>query len=187
VTSTGATRRLVRGNRGRAQALRQTKPRKEQPADQPGDRVQRGQPGSAARTKKVGNLTAEPELRYTATGIAITRFTVASNDRKFDPILGQWRDTPTLFTRCIVRGAQAEHAAATLHRGHRVVVLGQLRSPSSTTPSGRKGKTVDVDVDEVALSLRYTDAKVRRSSRITTDTPGTCARAATSEPGGAHA
>jgi single-strand DNA-binding protein len=183
MTSTGATRRLVRGNRGRAQALRQTKSRKEQPADQAGGEANRGQPGSAARTKKVGNLTAEPELRYTATGTAITRFTVASNDRKFDPLLGQWRDTPTLFTRCIVRGAQAEHAAATLHRGHRVVVLGELRSQSSTTPGGRKGRTVELDVDEVALSLRFTDATVRRSSPISTDTPRPPTTTAASEQG----
>ncbi len=171
MTSTGAARRLGRGNRGRAQSLRHTKPRKEQPADQAGGEATRGQPGSAARTKKVGNLTAEPELRYTATRTPITRFTVASNDRDFDPILGQWRDTPTLFTRCIIRGAQAEHAAATLHRGHRVVVLGELRSQSSTTPSGRKGKTVEFIVDEVALSLRYTDANVRPSSPIGTHMP----------------
>jgi single-strand DNA-binding protein len=171
VTSTGATRRLVRGNRGRAQSLRQTKPRKEQPADQPGGQGMRGQPGSAARTKKVGNLTAEPELRYTATGTAITRFTVASNDRKFDPILGQWRDTPTLFTRCIARGAQAEHAAATLHRGHRVVVLGRFRPGPQTTRGGRRTSTVELIVDEVALSLRYTDPTVRRSSPISTHMP----------------
>jgi single-strand DNA-binding protein len=162
VNSPGAPRRLVRGNRGRAQSLRQTKTRKEQSADQQGGQG-REQSGSSARTKTVGNLTAEPELRYTATGTAITRFTIASNDRRFDPILGQWRDTPALFTRCIVRGTQAEHAASTLHRGHRVVVLGQLRSPSSTIRGSRKGKTVELDVDEVALSLRYTGATVRRS------------------------
>ncbi len=163
MTSTGAAQRLGRGNRGRAQSLRQTTTRKEQPADQPSRQGKRGQPGTAARTETVGNLTAEPELRYTATGTAITRFTVASNGREFDPILGQWRDTPTLFTRCIVRGAQGEHAAATLHRGQRVVVLGQLRSPSSTTVGGRIGTTVELDVDEVALSLRYTGATAAAS------------------------
>jgi len=162
--------------------LRQTKTRKEQPAEPPDGQGKRGQPGSAAQTKTVGNLTAEPELRYTAKGTAITRFTVASNDREFDPILGQWRDTPALFTRCIVRGAQAEHAAGTLHRGHRVVVLGQLQSPSSTTSGGRKGKTVDLDVDEVALSLRYTDATLLRSSPISTDTPGPWTTTVGSEP-----
>ena len=111
----------------------------------------------------VGNLTAEPELRYTATGTAITRFTVASKDREFDPALEQWRDATTLFTRCIVRGAQAEHAAETLHRGHRVVVLGQVRSSSSRTQGGPKTNTVEFDVDEVALSLRYTGATIGRS------------------------
>jgi single-strand DNA-binding protein len=171
VTSTGATRRLVRGNRGRAQSLRQTKTRKEQPADQAGGEANRGQPGPAAQTHTVGNLTAEPELRYTATRTPITRFTVASNDRKFDPILGQWRDTPTLFTRCIVRGAQAEHAAATLRRGHRVLVLGRFRPWPQSTRGGRRTSTPELIVDEVALSLRYTDATVPRSSPISTDMP----------------
>jgi single stranded DNA-binding protein len=169
VTSTGATRRLVRGNRGRAQSLRQTTTRKEQPAVQPGGQGMRGQPGTAARMETVGNLTAEPELRYTATGTAMARFTVASNNRKFDPILGQWRDTPTLFTRCTVRGAQAEHAAATLRRGHRVVVLGQFRTRPQTTRGGRRASTVELIVEELALSLRYTDATVRRSSLMRND------------------
>jgi single-strand DNA-binding protein len=181
MTSTGATRRLVRGNRGRAQSLRHTKPRKEQPADQPGGEANRGQPGPAAQTQTVGNLTAEPELRYTATGTAITRFTVASNDRKFDPILGQWRDTPTLFTRCIVRGAQAEHAAATLRRGHRVVVLGRFRTRPQTTRGGRRTSTPELIVDEVALSLRYTDATVRPPPPFRIDTPGSWTTAATFE------
>jgi len=111
----------------------------------------------------VGNLTAEPELRYTATGTAITRFTVASKDREFDPALEQWCDMTTLFTLCIVRGVQAEHAAETLHRGHRVVVLGQVRSSSSRTHGGSKTNTVEFDVDEIALSLRYTGATIGRS------------------------
>jgi single-strand DNA-binding protein len=156
VTSNGATRRLVRGNRGRAQSLRQTNSREEEPADQPCGQGKRSRSGSVVQITTVGNLTAEPELRYTATGTGITRFTVASNDREFDPILGQWRDMPTLFTHCIVMGAQAEHAAAALHRGHRVIVLGQLRPPSSAYRGGRKKKTAELGVVEVALSLRYT-------------------------------
>jgi single-strand DNA-binding protein len=171
VSATGAARRLARGDRGRAQSLRQTNARKGQPADQPGGQGKRGQPGSAARAQTVGNLTAEPELRYTATGTAITRFTLASKDREFDVTLGKWCDTQTLYTRCMVRGAQAEHAAASLHRGHRVVVLGQLRSQSSTTRGGRTGTSVELDVDEVAVSLRYADTTVGRSSPIGTDMP----------------
>lgn len=163
MTSTGAERRLVRGNRGRAQSLRQTKTREGQPAVQSGGRGRSGQAGSVAQTQTIGNLTAEPELRYTATGTAITRFKVASNYREFDPILGQWRDTPTLFIRCVVKGAQAEHAAATLHSGYRVVVVGQLRPPSSATPYVRSTRLVELAVDEVALSLRYTGATIGRS------------------------
>jgi single-strand DNA-binding protein len=163
VTSTGAEQRLVSGNRGRAQSLRHTKTAKAQLADQLGGEGKSGQPGSVAQTQTVGNLAAEPELRYTATGTAITRFTVASNDRDFDSVLGQWRDTTTLFSRCVVRGAQSEHAAATLHRGYRVVVQGQLRPPSATIQGARTAKTVELDVDEVALSLRYTGAIIGRS------------------------
>ena len=163
MTSPGAARRLVRGNRGRAQSLRQAKTRKGKSAEDPGGEGKRGKPDLAAKTQVVGNLTSEPELRFTATGTAITRFTVASNDRNFDPTIGQWRDTPAMFTHCIVRGAQAEHAAVTLHRGHRVVVLGQLRTQSSNTRGGRKGTTVEFDVSEVALSLRYTGATIGAS------------------------
>ena len=117
----------------------------------------------AAMTQVVGNMTSEPELRFTATGTAITRFIVASNDRNFDPTIGQWRDTPTMFTHCIVRGAQSEHAAVTLHRGHRVVVLGQLRTQSPNARDSRKGATVEFEVSEVALSLKYTGATVAAS------------------------
>lgn len=163
MTSAGAERRLVSGNRGRAQSLRHTKTARGQLADQLGGEAKSGQPGSVAQTQTVGNLAAEPELRYTATGTAITRFTVASNDREFDPVLGQWRDTITSFSRCVVRGAQAERVAATLHRGYRVVVLGHLRSPSITTQGARTAKTLELEVDEVALSLRYTGATIGRS------------------------
>lgn len=163
MNSPGATRRLVRGNRGRAQALRQAKTRKGISAENPGGEGKRGKPDLATMTQVVGNLTSEPELRFTATGTAITRFTVASNDRNFDPTIGQWSDTPTMFTHCIVRGAQSEHAAVTLHRGHRVVVLGQLRTQSSNTRGGRKRTTVEFDVSEVALSLRYTGATIGAS------------------------
>jgi single stranded DNA-binding protein len=156
VTGGSAERRLVRGNRGRAQSLRQTTSREEEPADQPSGHGRWSRSGSVVQITTVGNLTAEPELRYTATGTGITRFTIASNDREFDPILGHWRDMPTLFTHCIVRGAQAEHAAVTLHRGHRVIVLGQLRPPSSAYRGGRRGKTAELGVVEIALSLRYT-------------------------------
>ena len=173
MTNNGATRRLVRGNRGRAQSLRQTKSREEEPADQSSGQGKRSRSGSVVQITRVGNLIAEPELRYTATGTGITRFTVASNDREFDPILRHWRDMPTLFTHCIVRGAQAEHAAATLHRGHRVIVLGQLRLRSSAYRDGGKGGTAELGVVEVALSLRYTRTTMGtatcRSSRVQPD------------------
>lgn len=163
MTGGSAERRLVRGNRGRAKSLRQTKTRKEKFAEDSGGQGTRGKPDSAAKTQTVGNLTSEPELRYTAEGTATTRFTVASNERRFDPTLGQWHDTPTTFTHCMVRGAQAEHAAVTLHRGHRVVVLGRMRAQSSDPRGSRKATTLEFDVSEVALSLRYTGATVGTS------------------------
>lgn len=163
MTGRGAERRLVRGERGRAQSLRQTKAPKVKSAEDSRGQGMRGRPDSPAMTQIVGNLTSEPKLLYTATGAAKARFTVASNDRRFNPILGQWRDTPTMFTHCIVKGAQAEHVAVTLHRGHRVVVLGRLRTSSSDTRGSRKGTTLEFDVSEVALSLRYTGAAVGAS------------------------
>jgi len=156
VTGGSAERRLVRGNRGRAQSLRRTKSREEEPADQSSGQGKRSRSGLVVQITTVGNLTAEPELRYTAAGTGIARFTVASNDREFDPTLGHWRDMPTLFTHCIVRGAQAEHAAASLHCGSRVIVLGQMRPPSSAYRGGQKGRTAELGVVEIALSLRYT-------------------------------
>lgn len=112
-------------------------------------------------TTITGNLTTDPELRLTPQGDAVASFTVASTPRVLDRGTGQWRDADTLFLRCTVWRDPAEHAAASLHRGDRVVVTGRLKPHSFATSDGQRRDTVELDVDEVGASLRYTTVTVR--------------------------
>ncbi|SMC95751.1 single-stranded DNA-binding protein [Lentzea albidocapillata] len=113
----------------------------------------------------VGNLTADPELRFTQSGAAVTSFTVASTPRKFDKNSGEWKDGEALFLRCNVWRQVAENVAESLTRGSRVVVSGRLRQRSFDTKEGEKRTVVELEVDEIGPSLRYATAKVNRVSR----------------------
>jgi single-strand DNA-binding protein len=113
----------------------------------------------------IGNLTADPELRYTPSGQAVANFTVASTPRHFDRINEQWVDGETLFMRCGVWREAAENAAQSLARGMRVLVSGRLRARSYETKEGEKRTVFEVDVDEVGPSLRNASAKVTRVAR----------------------
>ena len=106
-------------------------------------------------TTVVGNLTADPELRFTPSGAAVANFTVASTPRMFDRESGQWRDGDALFLRCTIWCAAAEHVAESLTRGMRVVVQGRLRQRSFETRDGDKRTVVELEVDEIGPSLRY--------------------------------
>lgn len=110
----------------------------------------------------VGNLTADPELRFTQAGKAVANFTVASTPRTFNRNTGEWEDGDALFMRCTVWQQQAEQVAESLTKGTRVVVVGRLRQRSFETKEGEKRTVVELEVDEVGPSLRYAMAKVQR-------------------------
>jgi single-strand DNA-binding protein len=113
----------------------------------------------------VGNLTGDPELRFTPSGAAVANFTVASTPRAFDRQSNEWKDQETLFMRCSVWREAAENIAESLVRGNRVVVTGRLKSRSYETKEGEKRTVVELEVDEVGPSLRYATAKVNRTQR----------------------
>ncbi|HWC80196.1 MAG TPA: single-stranded DNA-binding protein [Pseudonocardiaceae bacterium] len=113
----------------------------------------------------VGNLTADPELRFTPSGAAVANFTVASTPRTFDRQSGEWKDGEALFLRCNIWRQAAENVAESLTRGMRVVVQGRLRQRSYETKEGEKRTVVELEVDEIGPSLRYATAKVNKASR----------------------
>lgn len=113
----------------------------------------------------VGNLTADPELRFTASGAAVANFTVASTPRTFDRASNEWKDGEALFLRCNVWRQPAENVAETLTRGSRVIVTGRLRQRSFETKEGEKRTVIELEVDEIGPSLRYATAKVNRVAR----------------------
>ena len=113
----------------------------------------------------VGNLTADPELRFTQSGAAVASFTVASTPRTFDRQSGEWKDGEALFLRCNVWRQVAENVAESLTRGSRVLVSGRLRQRSFETKEGEKRTVVELEVDEIGPSLRYATAKVNKVSR----------------------
>lgn len=113
----------------------------------------------------VGNLTADPELRFTPSGAAVASFTVASTPRTFDRQANEWKDGETLFLRCSVWREAAENVAESLTKGTRVIVQGRLVQRSFETREGEKRTVVEMQVDEVGPSLRYATAKVTRTQR----------------------
>ena len=113
----------------------------------------------------VGNLTADPELRFIPSGAAVANFTVASTPRTYDRQSGEWKDGEALFLRCNVWRDAAEHVADTLTRGSRVIVTGRLKQRSFETREGEKRTVVEVEVDEIGPSLRYATAKVNKANR----------------------
>src|SRR5689334_359636 len=113
----------------------------------------------------VGNLTADPELRFTAAGAAVANFTVASTPRTFDRQSDEWKDGEALFLRCNLWRQPAENVAESLTRGMRVMVSGRLRQRSFETREGDKRTVVELEVDEIGPSLRFATAKVTKLSR----------------------
>ena len=113
----------------------------------------------------VGNLTADPELRFTPSGAAVANFTVASTPRTFDRATGEWKDGEALFLRCSIWRQAAENVAETLQRGMRVIVQGRLQQRSFETREGEKRTVIELQVDEIGPSLRYASAKVNRTQR----------------------
>lgn len=113
----------------------------------------------------VGNLTADPELRFTASGAPVANFTVASTPRMFDRQTNEWKDGEALFLRCSIWRDAAENVTESLTKGTRVVVQGKLKQRSYETREGERRTVVELDVDEIGPSLRYATAKVTRIPR----------------------
>jgi single-strand DNA-binding protein len=113
----------------------------------------------------IGNLTGDPELRFTPSGAAVANFTVASTPRTFDRQSNEFKDGDTLFMRCSIWREAAENVAESLTKGTRVIVTGRLVQRSYETREGEKRTVVELQVDEVGPSLRYASAKVTRTQR----------------------
>ena len=113
----------------------------------------------------IGNLTADPELRFTPSGAAVANFTVASTPRTFDRQTSEWKDGEALFLRCNVWRQAAENVAESLTRGSRVIVSGRLKQRSFDTKEGEKRTVIELEVDEIGPSLRYATAKVTKANR----------------------
>ncbi|WP_027502096.1 single-stranded DNA-binding protein [Rhodococcus sp. UNC363MFTsu5.1] len=113
----------------------------------------------------IGNLTADPELRFTPAGAAVANFTVASTPRTFDRQTNEWKDGEALFMRCNIWREAAENVAESLTRGSRVIVSGRLKQRSYETREGEKRTVMELEVDEIGPSLKYATAKVNKASR----------------------
>ena len=112
----------------------------------------------------VGNLTADPELRYTQNGLADANFTIASTPRNFDRASNEFKDGATLFLRASVWREFAEHVAGSLTKGTRVVATGRLKQSEYQTKEGEKRTSIELEVDEIGPSLRYATAQVTRAA-----------------------
>lgn len=115
-------------------------------------------------TTVVGNLTADPELRYTQNGLAVANFTIASTPRTFDRQGNDWKDGEALFLRASCWREFAEHVAGSLTKGARVVATGRLKQRSYETKEGEKRTAIELEVDEIGPSLRYANAQVTRAA-----------------------
>ena len=112
----------------------------------------------------VGNLTGDPELRYTQNGLAVANFTIASTPRNFDRASNEFKDGDTLFLRASVWREFAEHVAGSLTKGSRVIATGRLKQRDYQTKEGEKRTSLELEVDEIGPSLRYATAQVTRAA-----------------------
>ncbi|MFE6966689.1 single-stranded DNA-binding protein [Agromyces sp. NPDC057679] len=111
----------------------------------------------------VGNLTADPELRYTQNGLPVANFTIASTPREFDRVANEWKDGEALFLRAAAWREMGEHVAGSLSKGSRVIASGRLKQRSYETKEGEKRTTMELEIDEIGPSLRYATASVTRA------------------------
>jgi single-strand DNA-binding protein len=121
----------------------------------------------------VGNLTDDPELRFTPSGAAVAKFRIASTPRYLDKTSGEWKDGDPLFLPCNIWRDAAENVAESLNRGTRVIVTGRLRQRSYETKEGEKRTVYELEVDEIGPSLRYARAKVMKLTRTAEPGHGT--------------
>ena len=115
----------------------------------------------------VGNLTSDPELRYTQNGLAVANFTIASTPRNFDRASNDWKDGEALFLRASVWREFAEHVAGSLTKGSRVIATGRLKQRSYETKEGEKRTSMELEIDEIGNSLRYGTTAFTKASSAT--------------------
>lgn len=113
----------------------------------------------------IGNLTDDPELKFTPSGAAVANFTVASTPRTFDKQTNQWKDGDAMFIRCAAWKQLAENVAESLQKGQQVIVVGALKVRNYERQDGSKGTSVEMNVDEIGPSLKFATAKVTRAQR----------------------
>jgi single-strand DNA-binding protein len=113
----------------------------------------------------IGNLTDDPELRFTPSGAAVAKFRIASTPRVLDRQTNEWKDGEPLFLSCNIWRQAAENVAESLQRGTRVIVSGRLRQRSYETREGEKRTVMELEVDEIGPSLKYATAKVQKMQR----------------------
>lgn len=113
----------------------------------------------------VGNLTADPDLRFTPSGAPVANFTIASTPRTFDKQANEWKDGDALFLRCSIWREAAENVTETLKKGMRVIAQGKLKQRSYETREGERRTVVELEVDEIGPSIRYATAQVARTRR----------------------
>ncbi|MEV6987469.1 single-stranded DNA-binding protein [Sphaerisporangium sp. NPDC051017] len=115
----------------------------------------------------VGNLVADPELRFVPSGRAVASIRIASTPRFRDRTTGEWKDAETLFITCNVWGLQGENVAESLQRGHKVIVRGRLKQRSYETPDGERRTVVELDAEDIGPCLGNATAKVTKAQRVT--------------------
>ena len=120
---------------------------------------------SSTTTTIVGNLTADPELTFTASGAAVVNFTVAASDRVMDKATGEWKDGEPTFMRCSIWRTYAENVAESLSKGARVIVTGKLRSRTYETREGEKRTVVELEAEEIGAAMRYATVSITRRLR----------------------
>ena len=113
----------------------------------------------------IGNLTADPELRFTQSGVAVASFTIASTPRMFDRQANEWKDGEALFLRCSIWRDAAENVAESLEKGTRVIAQGNLKQRAFTDREGNNRTSIELDVDEIGPSLKYATAKANKKPR----------------------
>ena len=113
----------------------------------------------------IGNMVADPELRFTPSGAAVASFRIASTPRFFDRQTNDWKDGDSLFLTCNVWRQYAENVAESLRKGMRVIVIGRLKQRSYETREGEKRTVYEVDIDDIGPALRYATASIQRTSR----------------------
>jgi single-strand DNA-binding protein len=130
----------------------------------------------------IGNLTDDPDLKFTPDGVAMARFTVASTPRSYDKTTGTWVDGTGMFLRCTAWRELADHATESLTRGMRVLVTGRLRQHNWKNDQGENRSTLQVEVDEIGPSLRFATAKVTKADRANSNATSGAGRPAPDDP-----